>query len=219
MKKGFGTNFYSIYKNEAELYDVFSSSEIFSRELTNRIKKLLVGDTLLDVACGTCNKTNLLSKYFKKVYALDTSISFLDYARRKYKNNKKFNFLLCSSVKIPLLDDSVDTIFISWGSFPLVKTLNEIKRVIRPGGVIIRIGVLGLDNFTKLFPSFDLKRIKRIEKKFELAGFKKEEHVVTLKFKNIKSAKMILSKILGIDKKLIVSNNLKHKIVLFIYKK
>ncbi len=219
MKRGFGTNFHSIYKNKAELYNIFSSSEIFSSELNNRLKKLFVGDIMLDVACGTCHKTNLFSKYFNVIYALDNSKQFLEYARKKYLVNKKIHYILSSSANIPLLDNSIDTIFISWGSFPLSKTISEMKRVLKPSGVIIRIGALGLDDFTRLFPNFDIARIKRIQKKFEIADFSKEKYSVKIKFKDIQSAKIVLSKILGINKKFVTSNIFKHKVVLFIYKK
>lgn len=219
MKRGFGTNFHKIYKNKPKIYDIFSSSEIFSYDLLSRIKTLLYGDVLLDVACGTCHKTNLISKYFTKVYALDVSKSFLEYARKKYKTNKKITYLLSSASSIPLLDNSVDTIFISWGSFPLSKTITEMKRVLKPGGVIIRIGAEGKDDFTKLFPDFDLKRIKRIQNVFKQANFSQEKYDINIKFNNIKKAKSTLSVILGINKKLITSNIFNHNVLLSFYKK
>lgn len=219
MKRGFGTNFHTVYKNNADLYDVFSSSEIFSDKLTNRVRELFHGDILLDVACCTCHKTNLFSKYFKKAYALDISESLLSYARDKYKKNNKINYLLSSASKIPLLDNSVDTIFISWGSFPLSKTLKEMNRVLVPGGVIIRIGIEGRDNFTELFPNLDLKRVKRIQKKFESFGFFREDYTVDIKFDSIKQAQYILSRILGVNKKLVTSNSFINNVVLLYYKK
>ena len=169
MKKAFGTNFYSVYKSNPELYDIFSSSEIFSAGLMDRLRNLFTGDILLDLACGTCHKTNLLSAYFKKVYALDISNTVLNYGRTKYGNNEKLNFILSSAAHIPLLEKSVDTIFVSWGTFPLAKTLKEMKRVLAPHGVILRIGASGEDDFTKLFPDFNLKKIKRVQKQF--SGF------------------------------------------------
>jgi len=219
MKKAFGTNFYSVYKDKAKLYDIFSSAEIFSSHLTTRLKQLFKGKILLDIACGSCHKTNLFSKYFETVYALDISSSLLEFARGKYKKNKKIHFILSSAATIPLLNNSIDTIFVSWGAFPLAKTIKEMKRVVKPGGVILRIGASGMDEFTTLFPNFDLKKIKRIQRQFEMAGFIKEEHIVQIKFDNLGIAKDVLSKILRISKKKITSNTLKHKVVLYYYKK
>lgn len=218
MKRGFGTNFHSIYKNNPELYDIFSSAEIFSSDLMSRLKQLFVGNILLDVACGTCNKTDLFSKYFKKVYALDISNSLLDYGRKKYGRNKKLNFILSSAANIPLLGKSIDTIFISWGSFPLTKTLKEMKRVLAPGGSILRIGVSGKDDFTKLFPDFDIKRIRRIQKQFEKEGFSKEEYNISIEFNSLQIAKNVMSQVLHIDQKLITSKKMQHRVALYYYK-
>lgn len=217
MKRGFGTNFHSIYKSSPELYHLFSSAEIFSPDLLNRLRQLFTGNVMLDVACGTCHKTNMFSKYFKKVYGLDASSLLLDYGRLRYGKNEKLNFILSSAANIPLLDKSVDTIFISWGSFPLAKTLREMKRVLSPKGVILRIGASGRDDFTRLFPNFDMKRIKRIQKQFERSGFLKEEYDVDIKFDNIDIAKNVLASILHIDQNFINSETLRHRIALHSY--
>lgn len=217
MKRGFDTNFHSVYKNSPELYHLFSMAEVFSPELIKRLEKLFVGDTLLDVACGTCHKTDKFSTHFSKVYALDVSDTLLNYGRKMYGKNTKLNFILSSAAHIPLLDKSIDTIFISWGSFPLTKTLREVKRILKPGGVVLRIGASGEDDFTKLFPDFDLKRIKRIQYQFEMNGFRQERHTVRIQFRDIKSAKKILSKIIKVNPEKIVSKDLQHNIVLHYY--
>ena len=217
MKRGFGTNFHKVYKESAELYESFSSAEIFSDQLMVRFKELFFGNVLLDVACGTCNKTFLFSKFFKKNYALDNSKVFLNYAKDKYTDDK-ITYLYSSANKIPLLDKSVDTIIITWGSFPLLSTIKEMKRVLKPGGVILRIGAVEKDEFTSLFPSFDLLRIKRIIKTFEKNGFSSEKHFVDINFNNLSTAKSVLSKITGASSELIINNKLKHKVVLNIFK-
>jgi ubiquinone/menaquinone biosynthesis C-methylase UbiE len=218
MKRGFGTNFHSVYKDSPKIYHTFSSAEIFSLDLLSRLKELFIGDVMLDVACGTCHKANMLSEYFKKVYCLDVSKSLLDLGRQEYEKNEKLNFILSSADNIPLLEKSVNTIFVSWGSFPLAKTIKEMKRVLAPKGVILRIGASGQDDFTRLFPKFDIKRIKRIQKQFEKEGFQKEEYDVNIVFDNIDIARGVLSEILHINKKDIKSKVLKHRIVLYNYK-
>lgn len=217
MKRGFGTNFHFVYKNNPELYHLFSVAEVFTPKLTKRLKGLFVGDILLDVACGTCHKTNKFSNNFSKVYALDISSSLLNYGSKIYGKNKKINFILSSAASMPFIDKSIDTVFISWGSFPLKKTMREIKRVLKPGGVILRIGAFGEDDFTKLFPKFDIKRIKRIQGQFEKEGFIKEKHNVNIRFRDVEIAKKILSKIIKINPKKIVSKDIKHEVALHYY--
>jgi len=219
MKAGFGTNFHSIYRGEPRLYHAFSSAEFFSLALNRRLRETFTGNVLLDIACGTCNKTILFSRYFKKVYALDASYSLLSYGRELYGKNKKFEFLLASANHIPLLDNTVDTIVITWGSFPLSESLREIKRVLKPGGVALRIGVWGKDEFTSLFPAFDMKRVKRIQKQFESAGFRKEKHLTTISFKNLRDAKHILRKVVGAKEEDIKIKTLHHWVVLHYFRK
>lgn len=219
MKRGFGTNFHSVYANNAELYDRFSKAEVFSEKLLSTFKKSFIGDTMLDIACGTCHKADMFSKYFEKVYALDLSAPLLKVGRDNYSKNKKLTFLLSSADKIPLLDNSVDTIIITWGSFPLTKTLREIKRVLKPGGIALRIGANELDEFTSLFPKFDTTRLERIKKQFIKAGYSKEVHDVSIEFASVKEAKEVLCPILGIEDTLIKKQNINHKVVLFTYQK
>ncbi len=218
-KRGFGTNFHKVYGSNPETYNRFSSAEYFSQKLNKRIRELSSPGVLLDVACGTGHKTNLLSKYFDKVFALDCSAHLLNFARKEYGANKKINFLWSTAAHIPLLDQSVDTIVVTWGSFPLPQTLREMKRVLKNGGSILRIGTCVGDEFTTLFPSFDIKRINRINKTFVSQGFTIERHEVTIRFKNLKEAKEILSEIVGTPKEMINKTTLKHTVALCYYKK
>ena len=93
------------------------------------------------------------------------------------------------------------------------------KRVLAPGGIILRIGVWGRDEFTSLFPNFDLSRVKRIQNKFKQEHFKKEKYTVKIEFKNLKIAKRVMSEVLGCEKKKINSNILEHEIILHVYHK
>lgn len=216
-KKGFGTNFHKIYKEKAGLYHAFSSAEFFTSDLKKKIDSLLSGKTLLDIACGTCHKTNNYSKYFDKVYALDKSAILLNYAREKCQNNKKFNYILSDASKIPLLDESVDTILITWGSFPLTRTIKEMKRVLKKNGRIIRIGAIGLDEFTALFPAFSLRRINTINNTFRKHGFAIDEYAVSIRFNSLGSAKKVLSMITGANPEKITTQNFTHRTALCYY--
>ena len=219
IKKGFGTNFHKIYKEDADLYHTFSASEIFSRELKDKIKSKLIGGILLDIACGTCHKTNFYSKYFKKVFALDFSKALLDYARKRYSTNNKLNYIWSTAGRIPLLDESVDNILVTWGSFPLTKTLKEMQRVVKSGGSIIRIGAFVKDDFTTLFPNYNQKRINNINNTFRKFGFKIEPYIVNIRFKNNAEARRILSKVTGSKVSKINKSKFEHTVALCYYTK
>lgn len=217
--RGFGTNFHNVYAKEADLYHEFSASEVFSVDLKKTIEAKLAGGILLDLACGTCHKTDYYSKFFDKVFALDFSKQLLNYARGKYAKNEKLNFLWASGAKIPLLDESVDNILVTWGSFPLTKTIREMQRVLKRGGTIVRIGASIEDEFTTLFPKFSQNRISRINQIFKKFGFFMEAHVVDIKFNSVSHAKRILSKITGASHSKILKSKYKHTIALCCYKK
>ncbi|PIQ66723.1 MAG: hypothetical protein COV95_02560 [Candidatus Zambryskibacteria bacterium CG11_big_fil_rev_8_21_14_0_20_40_24] len=219
MKRGFGTNFHKVYKENADLYHIFSVSEVFSKELKDRIKSKLTGGILLDIACGTCHKTNFYSKYFDKVFALDFSKPLLEYARKKYVDNDKINYIWSSAAKIPLLDESVDNILITWGSFPPSKTIREMQRVLKSGGGIVRIGAFKKDDFTTLFPDYSQKRINSINNIFRKFGFTIEPQIVDINFKNNTEAKKILSRITGAKAIKINKFKFEHTVALCYYTK
>ena len=218
-KRGFGTNFHNVYDSDAETYHSFSKIEHFSRKLSIKIHSFLTSGTLLDIGAGTCHKTNLFSNSFDTVYALDYSKSQLEFARSKYNLNKKLHFLWASATDIPLLDESVDSIIITWGSFPLSEGIKEMMRVLKKGGFIVRIGVVAEDDFTKLFPAFDIGRVNRINQTFKKYGFTIERHKVAIRFRNLAEAKRVLTKITGTDALKIKRTNFEHEVALCYYRK
>lgn len=218
-KRGFGTNFHKVYASDARLYHRFSSAEHFSKELRERMRALETGKILLDIACGTSHKTEEASARFEKVYALDYSQELLEFGRKLYGKNPKINFLWSSAANIPLLDQTVDTIQVTWGSFPLTKTLREMQRVAKRGGTIMRIGACAEDEFTSLFPKFDIQRIRRINATFRKHGFSLEEHEVDIAFPTLKAAREVLTRITGAPARKIQKTRFKHKVVLCYYRK
>lgn len=212
--KGFGTNFHKVYEENARLYNDFSSAEIFSTELSQKIESLFVGNVALDIGAGTCHKTNIFSGFFNKIYGLDVSKELLNFARDKYSNNNKIEYLLASTEHIPLLDNSVDVIISTWASLPLEEAILEMKRVCKPNGNIIRIGTTMIDDFTSMFPRYSMDRINYVNKYFRDQGFVEEVHDVLIKFEDIQKAKDALSLVLGIDKDLVLKNEYIHKVVL-----
>lgn len=216
--KGFGTNFHKVYAENANSYNDFSSAEIFSTELLKKIESLFVGGVALDIGAGTCHKTNLFSSFFGKIYGLDTSKELLSFARDKYSDNNKIEYLLASAAQIPLLDNSVDVIISTWASLPLEEAILEMKRVCKPSGNIIRIGTIMIDDFTSMFPRYSIDRVNYVNKYFRDQGFTEELYDVLIKFEDLQKAKDILGLVLGVDKDLVLKNQYIHKVVLH-YKK
>lgn len=102
---------------------------------------LLPGDTsqeVLDIGCGAGHGSNMLSKKYKKVYGVDISEEAIEYAKSNWATNN-IEFVVGSAMDIPFPDSTFDVVsafevfehLTDWRKF-----LSEIKRVLKPGGVV-----------------------------------------------------------------------------------
>lgn len=94
--------------------------------------------TVLDLGSGTGFFTDILASRYDKVIGLDISASMIEYA--KEHRSKKIEWLEADAFNIPLESNSVDLIYsnlaIQWFD-PLEKAMEEILRILKPGGQFI----------------------------------------------------------------------------------
>lgn len=94
--------------------------------------------TALDLGAGTGFFTELLASRYQQVVGLDISKKMLNYA--KENRNSTIYWLEADAYKIPLQDKSVDLVYsnlmIQWCD-PLDLVLNEVMRVLKPGGLFV----------------------------------------------------------------------------------
>jgi GT2 family glycosyltransferase/SAM-dependent methyltransferase len=103
------------------------------------VSKVVVGKTVLDIASGEGYGSAMLARTAHKVTGVDISQEAVSHAQAKYKfENLDFRLGSCSA--IPLEDASVDIVV----SFETIEHHNEhdammreIKRILRPGGVLV----------------------------------------------------------------------------------
>jgi ubiquinone/menaquinone biosynthesis C-methylase UbiE len=131
-------NFFNTYYESG--YDVFQEKTY--RKVIGYILKLLPNvnnKVLLEIGCGSGAFTKYLSNLnFNKIYAIDISSKLIEYAKRKkYKN---VEFFVCDAEEICFIKDSSIDIVVCFAvlhHFPnREKVLKEIKRVLRPEGVL-----------------------------------------------------------------------------------
>ena len=101
--------------------------------------RAVAGKAVLDIACGEGYGSAMLAKAATKVTGVDISQEVITHAQAKY-HASNLDFCIGSCTAIPLQDASVDAVV----SFETIEhhdqhtaMLREIKRVLKPGGVLI----------------------------------------------------------------------------------
>ena len=119
-----------------------SSREIVARQILFLLKKHLSENkevtsdkTLLDIGCSSGIMTNLYASKFKKTYGIDVDSSALNYAKNK---NKNISFKKASATKTTFKNNTFDVVVanqIYMWVFDQKSMVNEIHRILKPGGV------------------------------------------------------------------------------------
>lgn len=125
----------------------------------------------LEIGCGTGRITEFLSRYFKKVFAVDISEKMIEEGQRRLKDVSNIEFAAINGMQYPVIDDSsIDFVFsyIVFQHMPnkkvIKKNFEEIKRVLKNDG-IAKIQVRGLptNKFNWFYgPSFTKKDIEKL---------------------------------------------------------
>lgn len=94
--------------------------------------------TVLDLGSGTGFFTDILATKYQRVMGLDISSAMINYA--KENRSKTIEWIEGDAFSLPMQDNSIDFIYsnlvIQWFD-PLEKALDEIMRVLKPGGQFV----------------------------------------------------------------------------------
>lgn len=141
----------SITADSPALQHVGTETRGWEVETVSRLLK--PGDKLLDIGAGTCSFTIELYGKVKNIdiYAFDISPEMIEKAKTNVKNAgiNNISFFLGNAEEMEFEDDFFDAAFmrltIHHFEFPDL-ILNEIKRILRPGGRIILMEALNFDD-------------------------------------------------------------------------
>lgn len=140
---------HDVFENIYEDYDKMNSIISFKlhtkwREKVNVAMEIKPGSQILDLCCGTGDWTFALSKAVGStghVTGLDFSQGMLSVAKKKSAAHQLDNtsFIQGNAMELPFEDNTFDYITIGFGlrNVPDAKhVLKEMKRVVKPGGLI-----------------------------------------------------------------------------------
>jgi demethylmenaquinone methyltransferase/2-methoxy-6-polyprenyl-1,4-benzoquinol methylase len=146
---------HSVFESIAEEYDKMNNiisfgSHIAWRNYTMKQMNIRPGDTALDVACGTCDWTIALAKAVGekgRVVGLDFSQNMLDVGAYKVEREGLGSVVTLvngDAMQLPYEDNTFDFVTIGFAlrNVPDIQTvLNEMTRVVKPGGKVVSLEV------------------------------------------------------------------------------
>lgn len=143
---------HSVFESIAPKYDLMNDILSFRRHKAWRnftMKKMDVkpGATAIDLCCGTGDWTISLAKASGagKIVGLDFSQNMLDVGEEKVKRlgmDKQIKLVQGNAMALPFEDNSFDyaTIGFALRNVPdLVKVIEEMQRVVKPGGMVVSL--------------------------------------------------------------------------------
>ncbi len=164
-------NWDTLYTDHADEYETLVSHEDYQQELLAAIQHImpLAGTRAAEFGAGTGRITGLLTGHVRHLYAFDLTLPMLRVAQ--YKQNKhgwkNVSLAQADSRRMPVLSNNADFAIEGWAFLQIAvwhpqdwqvqldRALEEMQRVVRPGGRMILIETLGTgEQVPKVEPFF-----------------------------------------------------------------
>ena len=130
----------SVFKRVAGRYDLMNDlmsmgiHRLWKWKFCREVSKTM-GSTFVDLAGGTGDIANALISQERNMLIIDTSEEMMQVAQKRLGD--QCQYIAAAAENIPLEDNSVDVLTISFGirnATDIAKSLQEIFRVLKPGG-------------------------------------------------------------------------------------
>ncbi len=131
----------SIFNRVAGRYDLMNdlmsmgTHRLWKRRFSKEARSASTGNICVDLAGGTGDIAQAIQNGDREVIIVDPSIEMMRIAQKRLGNH--CHYLAATAENIPLPDKSVDLLTISFGirnTTDISKSINEIFRVLKPGG-------------------------------------------------------------------------------------
>ena len=139
-----------VFHSVAEEYDLMNDAMSFGmhrlwKKMLIELSELSEGSVALDIASGTSDIPRLINRKFKSVsmHVTDINASMLALGKERAINENFFhncNFALASGESLPYQDQTFDLVTVGFGLRNFTdkeKGLREMKRVLKPDGVLL----------------------------------------------------------------------------------
>jgi len=168
------------YHDECMSYTDNLSMEKLLATIIEKIEKDIIGKDVLEIACGTGNWTQVLSKRARSVVATDINKGYLIEAKKKPYQKDNVVFKVADAYTLDGIDRKFNLAFASdfWSHVPKSKIKSFIKTLhnkLLPGSKAIMIDMLRRPELDKMFSHIDEEE-NVIQKRTLPNG--KEYHVV-----------------------------------------
>lgn len=136
-----------LFHTIADRYDLITVLLSFGRDAAwkkrlVRLASVASGTRVLDLACGTGDITHEVARHGTWVIGLDITERMIRLARAKPHAPGQVEFLVADMMALPFADASFDIVTTGYGirNVPeLGPALDEIARVLRPGGIFVSL--------------------------------------------------------------------------------
>jgi len=193
-----------IYKNEGDQYEALIAREDFQGNILRALREIVPLDNLVvyDLGAGTGRLTCLLAPYIAHVRAFDISEEMLRVCRQKLLISGLTNWQVdvADHRQLPVEDYSADLIVSGWSvsylavwdsegtwHIQLEKWMTEMKRVLKPGGMIVLFESLGTGNEAPI----PLEHLKDFYSWLDETGFQQKWIRTDYKFDSLEEAEYL----------------------------
>jgi len=130
----------SVFKRVAKRYDLMNDlmsmgiHRLWKWQFCREVSKA-TGELFVDLAGGTGDIAKALVNKQRQLFIIDTSEEMMQVAQNRLGDNCQY--IAAAAENIPIEDNSVDVLTISFGirnATDIAKSLQEISRVLKPGG-------------------------------------------------------------------------------------
>lgn len=174
-----------LYSNHSERYDKLVQAEDYQGHLLAALRELkpIENSTIVELGAGTGRITAQLLPYVKHIYAFDLTPAMLRLANQKLQQFGTYNGSLATadSRAVPISAKSADIVVEGWSFVQIMtwhmdnwqeevgRAVQEMLRIVRPGGTIILIETLGTGVTEPKPPAQFLAAYEYFERKWQFS--------------------------------------------------